>query len=94
MKNESCEILDEYDRKLDRHREEVDERFDTMEDRLAKLGIDQDKLMEWHALVMKREARKEQLYNAIIEKTFTGLVWAAIVFIGKAVWDYLHMHIR
>lgn len=44
---------------------------------------------KWVQLAMKREARREALHNAIIEKSLTGLVWAAIVGFGYILLEYL-----
>lgn len=38
---------------------------------------------EYLRIVLQREAAKATLRKAIIEKTFVGLVWAAIAFVGQ-----------
>lgn len=47
--------------------------------------------MHWVRLAIKREGRIEQFRSAIIEKTLTGVVWASIVVICYAVWEYLKL---
>jgi hypothetical protein len=44
---------------------------------------------EWVRLAIKREARIESFRSAVIEKTLAGLVWAALVGIGLAAWEYV-----
>lgn len=47
---------------------------------------------EWITLAMRREARREKLHAAIIEKSLAGLVWAGIVGIGAMAYEYLKAH--
>jgi hypothetical protein len=42
----------------------------------------------WVRLAIKREARIEEFRNAVIEKTFTGIIWAFILTVGYALWEY------
>lgn len=46
----------------------------------------------WVRLALAREARREALQRAIIEKSLTGLVWAALVGFGFLVLDFLRNH--
>lgn len=41
----------------------------------------------YHELVIKREEKRAKLQDAIIEKSLSGLFWAAIVGIGAAMWN-------
>jgi len=47
---------------------------------------------KWVQLAMKREARREQLHNAIIEKSLTALVWAGIAGLGIILLEWLKLH--
>lgn len=48
----------------------------------------------YHELLMEKERRRIQLYDAIIEKTLGALVWAVIVGGAAIVWNYLKMEIK
>lgn len=39
-------------------------------------------------MAIEREARKARVAQAIIEKSLAGLVWAALVAIGTALWSH------
>jgi hypothetical protein len=45
----------------------------------------------WVRLAIKREARIEEFRSAVIEKTLSGILWAAVVGIGYAIWSYLEL---
>ncbi len=47
---------------------------------------------EFLALAVRRAARREQLQQAIIEKSLAGLVWAAILFLGVVFFEYISDH--
>lgn len=47
---------------------------------------------KWVQLAMKREARREALHNAIIEKSLTALVWAGIAGVGVILLEWLKLH--
>ena len=47
---------------------------------------------KWVQLAMKREARREQLHNAIIEKSLTALAWAVLLGIGSIIYQWLQLH--
>jgi hypothetical protein len=47
---------------------------------------------EWVRAAIKIQAQRIALRKAIIEKTFVGLVWAAIVATGTYVANYFHSH--
>lgn len=44
--------------------------------------------LRWVRLAIQVEAQRLHLRQAIIEKTFTGLVWMALVAIGYILLDY------
>jgi hypothetical protein len=43
-------------------------------------------------LAVRRAARREKLQQAIIEKSLTGLVWAAVLFVGVVFYEYIQSH--
>lgn len=45
-------------------------------------------------LAMAREAKREKLYDAIIEKSIAGLAWAFLVAVGSSVWMYIKDHLK
>jgi hypothetical protein len=46
----------------------------------------------WVKMAIQKEAQSIELRKAIIEKTLSGLVWAAIVGIGYLIVDFLRNH--
>jgi len=46
----------------------------------------------WVKMAIQREAQSIELRKAIIEKTITGLIWAAIVGCGYILLDFLKSH--
>lgn len=47
----------------------------------------------WVRLAIKREARIEEFRSAVIEKTFSGILWAAVVGLGYAIWEYIKLKV-
>lgn len=45
-------------------------------------------------LLLEREETRRKVSSAIIEKSFAGLVWGFIVFVGVAAWEWARNHIR
>lgn len=43
-------------------------------------------------LLIKRQEQSIELRRAIIEKSLTGLIWSAIVFVGYMVKEWLQLH--
>jgi len=44
--------------------------------------------LRWVRLAIQVEAQRLRLRQAVIEKTFTGLVWMALVAVGYVLLDY------
>lgn len=44
---------------------------------------------EWVRKAIEAESRKIRFRDAVIEKSLAGLVWAALLFLGAAVWSYV-----
>lgn len=53
--------------------------------------LNDDELM-WVRLAIQREAQSIKLRQAIIEKTFAGLIWAGLVGLGYLIVDFLKSH--
>lgn len=51
-----------------------------------------DEELHWVRLAIKKEAQSVALRQAIIEKTFTGLIWGAIVGAGSVFMGWLSQH--
>ena len=78
------------------------ERRSIPSDRLAIIEKKIDKLTERDEIhddhhefikkVMEREARKENLHRAIIEKTITSLLWSSFVSVGYLIWQGITSH--
>ena len=47
---------------------------------------------QWVRLAIAAEARKIKFRDAVIEKSLTGLVWAAILGAGYVMLDFLRNH--
>jgi hypothetical protein len=84
-------------------RQEQLEDFHGLETKVDKLVSDvavlASKFSDTHAdqheyiqKAMAREARREALHQAIIEKTFLALIWAFMVGFGKLIWDAISTH--
>lgn len=51
-----------------------------------------DDELHWVRLAIKKEAQSVALRQAIIEKTFTGLVWGVILFLFAAIVEWAKSH--
>ena len=51
-----------------------------------------DEERQWVKLAIEAEARKIRFRDAVIEKTLTGLIWAALVGFGYMTMDFLKNH--
>lgn len=86
-------MTDNYDgpERRQRHSVDIDElvqrtvRTTVQELHNACLAPDEQ---SWVRMAIAREARREKLQQAVIEKTLAGLTWAALVVICTAVWNY------
>jgi hypothetical protein len=52
-----------------------------------------DKHHEYITLVLNREAKKAERWEAVIQKSLAGLVWSALSAVVVAVWTYMQDHI-
>jgi len=74
----------------------LESKVDKVEEELTKLAI---KLSDDHTgqhdyikKAMEREARREELHRAIIEKTLAALIWSAIVGLGGLIYGVISSH--
>ena len=74
----------------------VEGKLDRLEETVAVLH---SKLTEEHSIeheyikrALEREARKERLHMAIIEKTMTALFWSFLVGLGSLLWTTMKDH--
>lgn len=45
-------------------------------------------------LLLEREQNRKKLNAALIEKSFAGLVWAVVLFLGAASWEWIKSHAK
>lgn len=80
--------LEDFDR--------LEKKIDTVEEAVLKLTMslspDHPGQHEYIKKAMEREARKEALHRAIIEKTVVALVWSAIVGLGSLLYSTFISH--
>jgi len=48
----------------------------------------------YHALMIEDIDARKKLRRAVLEKSIAGLVWAAMVALGIAVWQYIKSQVR
>ena len=73
------------DQKPDRRRDD---------ERINRLVAFMDTYEDFLKLAMKDAQERSALRRSIIEKSLAGLVWATIVMIGYAIWDYIKAHLK
>ena len=73
------------DQKQDRRRDD---------ERINRLVAFMDTYEDFLKLAMKDAQERSALRRSIIEKSLAGLVWATIVMIGYAAWDYIKAHLK
>lgn len=82
-------ITDERLDSLERFREEYERKFTEAFPNGDHVGH-----CRYHLLMIERTEEIRRLRRAIMEKTITGLVFAAIVGVGAAVWFYVVAKVR
>lgn len=55
-------------------------------DRLVRFADKYETLMQ---MLLDREKRRKDLWDAVIQKTTAGLLWAGVLFIANALWTYI-----
>lgn len=53
-----------------------------------------EKHHDYIALLIEKEGQRTIFRNAIITKTFAGLLWAFIIFLCSAIWSYLKVLLK
>ena len=74
----------------------IDKRFDEMET-LIRSGFpdgDIEGHRRAHETVIESAAGRAKLWSTVLEKTISGSVWAAIVLLAMALWEYVKGKIR
>lgn len=90
---------------VDRTAEQIntDERLDTLERwrddlerRFAEAfpGGDHIGHCRYHTLMIEEIEERRRLRRAVQEKTISGLVWAGVLAVGVAVWQWIKANIR
>lgn len=51
-------------------------------------GADVDGHRRYHDLIIENTAEKRRLRIAILERSYSGAVWALIIFMALAAWNY------
>ena len=64
------------------------------DERINRLVAFMDTYEDFLKLAMKDAQERSALRRSIIEKSLAGLVWATIVMIGYAAWDYIKAHLK
>lgn len=84
---------DAYERLIISH---FDERFDSLDKKLdsAFPGGDLDAHRRAHEAQIANANDKASLWKAVREKTVSGGVWAAILLLCAAAWEYLKIRVR
>lgn len=86
--------LDIVERNLDLHMQDAAGAMKQLQDDVAciKRGIEKYEPFLKEQIDSRR--RVDGLRRAIIEKSLVAAVWAVIVFIGLAGWEFLKRHVR
>lgn len=71
--------------------ESLERRMDVVEKTLTEAFPQGDHVghRRYHELMIEQIEERRRLRRAVLEKSIAGLVWAAIVALGVAVWAYL-----
>ena len=89
----------------DRRIDEAHHRLDKMElglpemirktvmDAMQVSVLDEDE-RAWVRMAIEREARREKVHQAIIEKSLAGLVWALIAAVGTGAWHLIKSYLK
>lgn len=83
--------------RLDNYAREEAQRFDAKFDELKALlrsafpGGDPEEHRRYHDEAIEFMRERRELWKSIRERSITGLVWAALIALGSAVWHYLQL---
>ena len=79
--------IDELRRADDRWRVDVDVKLN----RLIRFADENESFIH---MLREREGERQKLRHAVIEKSLSGIVWAVVIFIGLAIWDWIRAHLK
>lgn len=89
------ESLDDIPENLREHHaliiKHIDERFCVLDEKL-KTGFPYGDLIEHrkvHENYIKHAAERAALWKSVRERTVTGIVWAGLMLIGSALWEFI-----
>ena len=89
-------MTSDLDRRNTEDFERLEHKVDKVEEEVLKLSI---KLSEDHSghhdyirTVMQREARREALHRAVVEKTLVALLWSALAALGTLLYNVFMNH--
>lgn len=92
----ACEALADMlaatDRRVDALSEELPSQIEAAVSRAMLAHTLTPEQRHWVELAIQREAQSIRLRQAIIEKTLTGLVWAAVLGAGSIIYQWLQAH--
>ena len=79
-----------------KHIAKLEERIEDLEDFMKRIVPNQDYEGHsmYHQLLIDKERRRAALVDSIMEKTLSGLIWATVLTIGLAVWNYIKLEVR
>lgn len=89
MAERDAAMIDERFESLERWRDDIERRFAE-----AFPGGDHIGHCRYHSLMIERNEELRRLRAAILEKTVAGLVWAVLVGVAIAGWNYVSESIR
>lgn len=92
----ACEALADMlaatDRRVDALSEQLPSQIEAAVSRAMLAHTLTPEQRHWVELAIQREAQSIRLRQAIIEKTLTGLVWAAVLGAGSIIYQWLQAH--
>ena len=79
-----------------KHVSRLEERVEDLEDSMKRIvpNQDYDGHSIYHSLLIEKERRRAALMDSIIEKSLSGIIWAVVVAMSFAVWNYIKMEIK
>lgn len=81
----------------------TDERLDSLERRMDDVEKWQKDAVpngdhvghcRYHQLMIEGIESRKRLHTAVLEKSISGLVWAGMVALGVAIWQYIKSQVR
>lgn len=82
------------DTRLDRLEITLPEMIRTTVSEAVRVSTLDEQERAWVRMAIEREARREGVQRAIIEKSLAGLVWAGIAAIGTGAWQLVKQWLK